>query len=84
MLQSNNRKNFSAWGSVRQRCLVAEISVGELSGHRHRRCSVKKTVLKNFGKFTAKHLCQNLFFNKVAGLSPVTLLKRDSGTGVFP
>ena len=24
----------------------------------------------NFTKFTGKHLCQNLFFNKVAGLSP--------------
>ena len=31
-------------------------------------CSVKKGVLKNFTKFTAKHLCQSLFFNKVAGL----------------
>ena len=29
----------------------------------HRRCSVKKGVLKNFTKFTGKHLCQSLFFN---------------------
>ena len=28
-----------------------------------------KGVLKNFAKFTAKHLCQSLFFNKVPGLS---------------
>ena len=28
----------------------------------------KKDILKNFGKFTRKHLCQSLFFNKVAGL----------------
>ena len=28
----------------------------------------KKDVLKNFERFTEKHLCQNLFFNKVAGL----------------
>ena len=27
----------------------------------------KKGVLKNFEKFTAKHLFQSLFFNKVAG-----------------
>ena len=27
----------------------------------------KKGVLKNFEKFTGKHLCQSLFFNKVAG-----------------
>ena len=43
----------------------------------------KKGVLRNFAKFTGKHLCQSLFFNKVAGLRPATLLKRDSGTGVF-
>ena len=30
----------------------------------------KKAVLKNFTKFTGKHLWQNLFFNKVAGLRP--------------
>ena len=29
----------------------------------------KKGALKNFAKFTGKHLCQSLFFNKVAGLS---------------
>ena len=34
----------------------------------HRRCSVKKDVLKNFANFTGKHLCRSLFFNKVAGL----------------
>ena len=32
----------------------------------HRRCSVRKGVLRNFAKFTGKHLCQSLFFNKVA------------------
>ena len=30
----------------------------------------KKGVLGNFAKFIGKHLCQNLFFNKVAGLRP--------------
>ena len=29
----------------------------------------KKGVLRNFAKFTGKHLCQSLFFSKVAGLS---------------
>ena len=38
----------------------------------HRRCSMKKGVLRNFSKFIEKHLCQSLFFKK-----------RDSGTGVF-
>ena len=28
----------------------------------------EKILLRNFSKFTGKHLCQSLFFNKVAGL----------------
>ena len=28
----------------------------------------KKSVLRNLAKFAGKHLCQSLFFNKVAGL----------------
>ena len=28
----------------------------------------KKSCLRNFAKFTGKHMCQSLFFNKVAGL----------------
>ena len=39
-------------------------------------CSVKKSVLKNIAKFTGKHLCQSLFFNKVAGQRPASLLKK--------
>ena len=35
----------------------------------HQRCSIIKGVLRNFAKFTRKYLCQNLFFNNVAGLS---------------
>ena len=35
-----------------------------------------KGVLRNFAKFTGKHLCQSLFFNKVAGFRPATLLKK--------
>ena len=37
----------------------------------HQRCSTKKGVLRNFAKLTGKHLCQSLFFNKVASLRPV-------------
>ena len=36
----------------------------------------KKGFLRNFTKFTGKHLCQSLFFNKVPGLRPATLLKK--------
>ena len=31
-------------------------------------CSLRKGVLRNFWKFTGKHLCQSFFFNKVARL----------------
>ena len=48
----------------------------------HHRCSLKKRVLRNFAKFTGKHLCQSLFFNKVAAIQslflpgPATLWKK--------
>ena len=47
------------------------------------RCSIKIDVLKNFAKFTGKHLYQSLFFNKVADLRPVTLLKKKALAQVF-
>ena len=37
------------------------------SKSRNRKCSVRKYILRNFAKFTGKHLCQSLFFHKVAG-----------------
>ena len=40
----------------------------------HQRSSVLKSVLRNLAKFTWKHLCQSIFFNKVAGLKA---LKRE-------
>ena len=50
----------------------------------HRRHSLKKGVLRNFAKLIAKHLCQSLFFNKVAGLRPATLLKKTLWQRCFP
>ena len=50
----------------------------------HQRCFVRKGVLRNFAKFTGKHLCQSLFFNKVAGLRPATLLKKRLWHRCFP
>ena len=44
----------------------------------------KKGVLENFAKLTGKHLCQSLFFNKVAGLRPATLLKKKLWHRCFP
>ena len=44
---------------------------------------LEKGFLKNFAKLTGKRLCQTLFVKNIVGLRPATLLKRDSGTGVF-
>ena len=45
----------------------------------------KKGFLRNFTKFTGKHLCQRLFFNKVAGLRPeaCNFIKKESLAQVF-
>ena len=44
----------------------------------------KKGVLRNFAKFTGKHLCQSLFFNKVANLRSAALLKKRLWHRCFP
>ena len=43
----------------------------------------KSGVLRKFAKLTGKHFCQSLYSNKVAGLRPVTFLKKDCGARVF-
>ena len=51
----------------------------------HWKCSVGKAILRNFAKSTGKHLCQSLFFNKVAGpgLGLQLYYKREPDPGVF-
>ena len=44
----------------------------------------KKGVLENFTKFTGKHLCQSVFFNKVVCLRPATLSKKRLWHRCFP
>ena len=41
-------------------------------------------VLKIFAKFTGKHLCQGLVFNKFASLRPATLFKKRLWHRCFP
>ena len=50
-------------------------------GSSHKKCSVKKGVLKNFAKFSGQHLCQSLFFHKVSG--PSTFLQKETLAKVF-
>ena len=50
----------------------------------YQRCSIKKSVRKNLAIFTGNHhLCQSLFLNKVAGLRPATLFKKETLVQVF-
>ena len=49
----------------------------------HRRCDVKKDVLKNLANLTGKHLCWSLFLTKLKAWRCATLSKRDSNTGAF-
>ena len=51
---------------------------------RHPDVFCKKSVLRNFAKFTGEHLCQGLFFSKVAGLRTAILLKRRPWHRCFP
>ena len=44
-------------------------------------CVLEKVVLKFFAKFSGKHLCCSILFNKVAGSKFNT--EGDSGEGVF-
>ena len=44
----------------------------------------KKGVLRNFAKFTGKHLWQSLLFNKIAGLRTATLLTKRLWHRCFP
>ena len=44
----------------------------------------KKYVFRNFAKFTGKHQCQSLYFDKVAGMRTATLLKERLWHRCFP
>ena len=44
---------------------------------------LKKGVLRNFTKFTGKHLCQSLFLNKFAVLKPAHFIKKETIAQVF-
>ena len=64
--------------------IVFAITIQKAIRSSHQRCSVRKGVLRNFAKFTGKHLCQSLFFNKVSGSGPATLFKKRLWYMCFP
>ena len=50
----------------------------------HWKCSTKNVFLKFFVKFTGKHLCWSHFFNEVACLGSITLLRKRLQHRCFP
>ena len=48
------------------------------------RCSIKIRVNKIVSKFTGKHLCQSLFYNKVSGPRAANILKKELWHKCFP
>ena len=56
--------SYISYFTFNKKCLTSFMR----SSHSEMFC--QKGVLKNFSKLAGKHLCQSLFFNKVAGLRP--------------
>ena len=50
----------------------------------NKRCSIKKTFLKNFAIFTGKRLCRSLFFNQNVGLQAYNFIKKRLQHRCFP
>ena len=65
-------KKFEVLWIVQSRGTLTELGALRNS---QRWYSVRKGALRNYAKFTGKHLCQTLFFNKVSALRSATLLK---------
>ena len=77
---------YLTWFSVRlwATMIVFAITIQMTITSSHQRCSARESVLRNFAKFRGKHLCQVLFFNKVAGPNPATLFKKRLWHRCFP
>ena len=73
-------KNY-AYSSIL--CSGHQLSESAFIRSSHLQIFYKTRVLKNFSKFTRKHLCWSLFLIKLRVGRHVTSLKRDSSTGVF-
>ena len=70
------------WTKINYNAHIAHISRVKRSSRPDVFC--EKDVLRNFAKFTGKHLCQSPFFNKVAALRRATLLKKRLWHRCFP
>ena len=79
--ERNNRIDYIDNSNSLIKCLFNFHKV--FSNSDRKRC-VQTGDLRDFVKFTGKHLCQSLFFNKFAALRPATLLKKRLWHRCFP
>ena len=79
-----NRKCLKAISSVKTKIFETIFRSSCLERFYKKGVLEKYSVLKNFTKFTGKHLCQSLFFNNVTGQGPPTLLKKSLWHRCFP
>ena len=77
----NECKTIQSYNRVDAKFQIAKNLINNLNSISNGKSSrpevfCQKSILRNFVKFTGKHLCQSLFFNKVAALRPATLLNK--------
>ena len=83
-LQSKAMDWFLQGRSLRQeRVNTFQANIPFLYRSSHQNCSVEVGVLKNFPKFTGKHLRQSLFFNKVARAQACNFIKKEALAQLF-
>ena len=70
--------------SYNQECEIFRVLFLYEHIHIGRFSNLHQCTFKNFANFTGKNLCQSIFFNKVADLRPVTLLKKRLWNRCFP
>ena len=71
---------FTVWSMSKCEVFLLRIFV---SSSYHRRCFIKKAVVKNFAIFPGKYWCWSHILIKLQPFKLATALKRDSDTGVF-
>ena len=74
-------RNFSTF-HIERSASSELVSFRTFSRSSHLEGFCKKGDLRNFAKFTGKHLCQSPFFNKVAGQA-CRLIKKETLVQVF-
>ena len=64
VVENFNISHFNPWWTWSLSLLQIDfLTPSTIYKSSHRRCSVRKGVLRNFAKLTGKHVCQSLFFS---------------------